>query len=164
VTAAAEVAGALTSLLSCPPSSRTATADLRAVAAAAGRNARHRAPASAPSRVRPHVVGERYIPHTPLVPVCDAVVFHGGSGSARAALAMSSPQLCLLQAAHQFLNAPAAARAAGGLAIYVDEVDAADVAPGTQRLLEDSCYRKTRRRLAEQTGCMPSDDEVALVL
>ena len=96
--------------------------------------------------------------------MCDAVVFHGGSGSARAALAMSSPQLCLLQAAHQFLNAPAAARAAGGLAIYVDEVDAADVAPGTQRLLEDSCYRKTRRRLAEQTGCMPSDDEVALVL
>jgi len=113
---------------------------------------------------RPHVVVERYIPQTPLLPVCDVVVFRGGSGTVLAALANGIPQLCLLQAADQLLNAPDITDAAAGLAIYLDDIDAADVAAGTQRLLEDSCYRKTRRTVANQIGCMPPPDEVATVL
>ena len=57
------------------------------------------------------VVVERYIPQTRLLPVCDVVASHAGSGTVLGALALGIPQLCLPQAADQFLNAAAVARA-----------------------------------------------------
>ncbi|MDQ3675606.1 MAG: glycosyltransferase, partial [Actinomycetota bacterium] len=47
----------------------------------------------------PRVVLERYIPQTLLLPVCDVVASHAGSGTVLAALAHGIPQLCLPQAA-----------------------------------------------------------------
>ena len=72
----------------------------------------------------PRVVVERYIPQTLLLPACDVLASHAGSGTVLGALALGIPQLCLPQAADQFLNAAAVARAGAGLAIPPEEVDA----------------------------------------
>lgn len=113
-----------------------------------------------PSRV----VVERYIPQTQLLGVCDLVVSHGGSGTVLAALALGIPQLCLPQAADQFLNAAAVARAGAGLAIAPEQVDAASVADASRRLLGDERFAVGARRVAAEIAAMPSPEAVASAL
>jgi UDP:flavonoid glycosyltransferase YjiC (YdhE family) len=112
----------------------------------------------------PRVVVERYIPQTLLLPACDVVASHAGSGTVLAALALGIPQLCLPQAADQFLNAAAVARAGAGLAIRPEEVQAAGVGDAIRRLLDDSGFRGQARRVADEIGSMPSPEAVVTVL
>src|SRR5207244_2863517 len=84
----------------------------------------------------PRVVIERYIPQTQLLPVCDVVASHAGSGTMLATLALGLPQLCLPQGADQFLNAAAVAGAGAALVIRPEEVDAAGVGDAIRRLLD----------------------------
>jgi MGT family glycosyltransferase len=111
-----------------------------------------------------HVVVERYIPQTQLLPECDVVASHAGSGTILAALAMGIPQLCLPQRADQFLNAAAVAGAGAGLAIPPAAVNATAVAQATRRLLEDSSFRRAARAVADEITLMPSPDDVTMVL
>ena len=111
-----------------------------------------------------HVVVERYIPQTQLLPVCDVVASHAGSGTILGALAMGIPQLCLPQRADQFLNAEAVARAGAGLAIAPPEVGAAAVAQASSRLLEHSSFRRAARMVADEIAVMPSPADVTAVL
>ena len=111
-----------------------------------------------------HVVLERYIPQTLILPACAVVASHGGSGTVLAALGTAIPQLCLPQAADQFINAAAVARAGAGLAIPPHEVDPTAVADAVRRLLDDSTFRRHARLVADDIAAMPSPDEVASVL
>jgi len=81
-----------------------------------------------------------------------------------AALALGIPLLCLPQAADQFLNAAAVARAGAGLAIRPDEVDAASVGDATRRLLDEDEFRVQARRVADEIASMPSPEAVVSVL
>ena len=110
------------------------------------------------------VVVERYIPQTRLLPACDVVASHAGSGTVLGALALGIPQLCLPQAADQFLNAAAVARAGAGLAIAPEQVNAAGVRDAIRRLLDDSVFRAQARRVADEIASMPSPDAVASML
>jgi UDP:flavonoid glycosyltransferase YjiC (YdhE family) len=110
------------------------------------------------------VVIERYIPQTQLLPVCDVVASHAGSGTMLATLALGLPQLCLPQAADQFLNAAAIARAGAGLAILPEAVDATAVGEAVRRLLDDDTFRVHARRLADEISSMPAPEEVVTVL
>lgn len=112
----------------------------------------------------PRVVVERYIPQTLLLPGCDVVASHAGSGTVLGALALGIPQLCLPQAADQFLNAAAVARAGAGLVIPPDQVDAAGVGNAIRRLLDDGGFRAQARRVADEIASMPSPEAVATVL
>lgn len=107
------------------------------------------------------IVVERYIPQTLLLPECDVVASHAGSGTALAALAAGIPQLCLPQAADQFLNAAAITRAGAGISIAPQDVDAAGVALAIRRLLDDHGYRDAAGRVAAEIAAMPSPDAVA---
>ena len=111
-----------------------------------------------------HVVVERYIPQTQLLPACDVVASHAGSGTTLGALAMGIPQLCIPQRADQFLNAEAVVRAGAGLVIQPSEVDATAVAQATRQLLEDPRFRRAARMVADEIEVMPSPDDVATVL
>jgi UDP:flavonoid glycosyltransferase YjiC (YdhE family) len=111
-----------------------------------------------------HVVVERYIPQTQLLPVCDVVVSHAGSGTTLGALALGVPQLCIPQRADQFLNAEAVARAGAGLTIQPSEADAAAVGQATRRLLEDPSFRRAARMVADEIAEMPSPEDVATLL
>ena len=111
-----------------------------------------------------NVVIERYIPQTQLLPLCDVVASHAGSGTMLAALALGIPQLCLPQRADQFLNAEAIASAGAGLTIPPDRVDTATVARAIRRLLEDPSYLRTARAIADEIASMPSPEVVTPVL
>lgn len=81
-----------------------------------------------------------------------------------AALALGIPQLCMPQAADQFVNAAAVNRAGAGLAIGPGEVDAAGVGHAVRRLLDDSAFRVQARRVADEIASMPSPEAVVSVL
>jgi len=121
-------------------------------------------PAADPAALGPQpsrVVVERYVPQTLLLPECDAVASHAGSGTALAALSMGIPQLCLPQAADQFLNAAAITRAGAGISIAPQDIDRTGVAAAIRRLLDEDHYRDAARRIADEIAAMPSPDEVA---
>jgi UDP:flavonoid glycosyltransferase YjiC (YdhE family) len=96
-----------------------------------------------------------YIAQTELLPHCAAVASHGGSGTFLAALARGLPQLLLPQAADQFLNAAAGARAGVGIAILPHEFTVETVRAGLRRLLADPAFGAAARRLREEIAAMP---------
>jgi len=101
-----------------------------------------------------HVAG--YIAQTELLPHCTAVASHAGSGTFLAALARGLPQLLLPQAADQFLNAAASARAGVGIAIGPGELTAETVRDEFQRLLADPAFGDAARRMSREIEAMPA--------
>ena len=81
-----------------------------------------------------------------------------------AALALGIPQLCLPQAADQFLNAAAVARAGAGISISPQELTAARVGAAVHQLLTDDAFRVHARRLADEIDSMPTPDAVVTLL
>ncbi|MGC1511498.1 MAG: glycosyltransferase [Acidimicrobiales bacterium] len=103
----------------------------------------------------------RYIPQDRLLAHCAAVVSHAGSGTFLAALAAGLPQLCLPQAADQFLNAAACARSGVGLNLGPDDVSVDKVRESVERLLSDGAFRAAAQRGSDDIAAMPSAREVA---
>lgn len=111
-----------------------------------------------------HVRVERYVPQVPLLPHCDVVVSHAGSGTAVSALELGLPQLCLPQGADQFLNAAAIASAGAGISLVPDDVSAEAVQDAVGRLLSEDSFRREAVRIGGSIAEMPSPDEVCQVL
>ena len=71
---------------------------------------------------------ERYLPHSAVLPRCDVVVSHGGSGTVIGALAAGLPSVVLPMGADQPLNAARCEALGVGVAL-----DAVRVTPGGGR-------------------------------
>jgi UDP:flavonoid glycosyltransferase YjiC (YdhE family) len=106
----------------------------------------------------------RYIPQQLLLPRCTAVISHAGSGTFLATLAAGLPQLCLPQAADQFVNAAAAVASGCGIALPPAAVDAEGVRDAVQRLLGGPAFRHAATRTGEEIAAMPSAPQVAETL
>jgi UDP:flavonoid glycosyltransferase YjiC (YdhE family) len=102
-----------------------------------------------------------YIPQTQLLQHCSLVVSHAGSGTLLAALAAELPQVCLPQAADQFFNAAACARAGTGIALPPDALSAEAVSDAVGKLLTDATYRDAASRVSREIAAMPSPADVA---
>ena len=111
-----------------------------------------------------HVRVERYVPQTALLPRCDVVVSHGGSGTVLGALAAGVAQVCLPQGADQFLNADAVAASGAGLSIAPDAATPVAIGDAVATLLHQEEYRKAARNVASSIAAMPSPAEVASIL
>jgi UDP:flavonoid glycosyltransferase YjiC (YdhE family) len=111
-----------------------------------------------------HVRVEQYVPQTLVLPHCDVVVSHAGSGTVLAALALGLPQVCLPQGADQFLNAAAVASAGAGISLMAGEGDAASVRDAVARVLGGPSFRDAAGRVSSSIASMPSPDDVAAVL
>jgi len=103
----------------------------------------------------------RYIPQTQLLGECAVVVSHAGSGTMFAGLARGVPQLCLPQAADQFQNAEACARAGAGIALAAEQVSVQAVGAAVGELLDSSTAREAAARIAAEIARMPGPEEVA---
>jgi UDP:flavonoid glycosyltransferase YjiC (YdhE family) len=112
----------------------------------------------------PRVRLEPFVAQMLVLPHCDLVVSHAGSGTAMAALALGLPQLCLPRGADQFLNAGAVAAAGAGLSLGPEEATAEAVCDAATRLLEDPAYAEAARRVGASIASMPSPDDVVGVL
>lgn len=110
-----------------------------------------------------HVRVERYVPQVELLPHCDVVVSHAGSGTAVSALELGLPQLCLPQGADQFLNATAIASAGAGLSLISGPSPEA-VQDAVVQLLTEGSFRLQALRVGRSIAAMPSPDDVCQVL
>lgn len=111
-----------------------------------------------------HVRVERYVPQTLLLPHCDLVVSHAGSGTVLSTLTLGLPQLCLPQGADQFLNAAAVVSAGAGLSLLPGEGTADAVRDAVVLLLNDVSFRDQADRVSASIASMPSPDDVAAML
>jgi UDP:flavonoid glycosyltransferase YjiC (YdhE family) len=107
---------------------------------------------------------ERFIAQSNLLPHCDLVVSHGGSGTFLGALAHGLPQLVLPQGADQFINAGALKLSGAGLALSGNEITIERIRDCAQDLLLHPGYRIQATRIAGEISRMPSADEVAALL
>jgi UDP:flavonoid glycosyltransferase YjiC (YdhE family) len=104
---------------------------------------------------------ERYIAQAAVLPHCAAVVSHAGSGTFLATLGLGIPQLCLPQAADQFINAMQGARAGAALTLGPADASADAIADALARLLYEPAFATAARRVADEIQVMPGPDEVA---
>ncbi len=105
---------------------------------------------------------ERWLPLAPLLPRCDAVLCHAGTGTTLAALAAGLPLVLVPDGADQFTNAAACLRAGAARVIEPGEVSAAAVREAVAAVLGGgSGERAAAEMLAAQIAAMPSAAEVA---
>ncbi|MFE9747363.1 glycosyltransferase [Saccharothrix saharensis] len=104
---------------------------------------------------RPGVRVERFIPQDTVLPHCDLVVSHGGSGSVIGALAHGLPTVLLPMGADQPQNAEQCVRL--GVGRELDPVAATphDVRTAVAEVLADPGYRQAARRVREEMLDLP---------
>jgi UDP:flavonoid glycosyltransferase YjiC (YdhE family) len=107
---------------------------------------------------------ERFISQSLLLPHCDLMISHAGSGATVGALAAGVPMLAIPQGADQFVNAGAVARVGAGLRLLPSEFTAAGVRDAARELLSDGRFTDVAR--AEQVAIrqMPPPASVVPVL
>jgi UDP:flavonoid glycosyltransferase YjiC (YdhE family) len=124
-------------------------------------------PKSDPSALGPqpaNVSVAAWVPQAELLPRCDVVVSHGGSGTFLGALAHGVPQLCLPQLADQFRNAAAGSGRGVCLALQPGEADEARVRGAVEHLLRDEGTRRAASAVQEEIREMPSPARVGAEL
>ena len=103
----------------------------------------------------------QYIPQAEILPLCDVVVAHGGSGSFLAALAHGRPLVLLPHGADQFENAAACAEIGAAEVVLPEDLSVERVRGALERVLEDGSYAAAAARVAAEIAAMPTADEVA---
>lgn len=107
---------------------------------------------------------ERYVPQARVFRHCDVVVSHGGSGTVLGAVSEGLPQLCLPQAADQFLNASACERSGIGLSLAPNQASGPAIADAVQRLLSEPGFQAQAKTLAQEVAEMPPPEEAVRIL
>jgi MGT family glycosyltransferase len=110
----------------------------------------------------PTVHVERWLSLASLLPRCDAVVCHAGTGTTLAALVAGLPLVLVPQGADQFDNANAAERAGAARVLLPEHVTAAAVTEAVRAVMSEvSSERVVARELAAEIATMPSAAQVA---
>ena len=107
---------------------------------------------------------ERFVPQASVLPHCDVVVSHGGSGTTYGALAHGLPLLMLPHGADQFDNAVAARAAGVARVLMPDEIEVDAVRTAVEALLADPGYAARAREIASEIAAMPDSDAVVAAL
>ena len=102
------------------------------------------------------VIIRSYIPQHEVLPWCDAVVAHGGSGTMLGALAHGVPLLVVPQGADQWSNAEQIVTAGAGQRLLRDELSAVAVRDCVMALLSEPSYRQAASNIKDEIRAMPS--------
>jgi UDP:flavonoid glycosyltransferase YjiC (YdhE family) len=107
---------------------------------------------------------ERYIPQSLVMPYCDLVVCHGGSGSVGGALAHGLPLVLIPMGADQPLNAARCAEL--GVARVLDPVAATaeSVREAVTIVLADPTYRRAAEGMRDEMAGLPGPEHVIRLL
>ena len=112
----------------------------------------------------PNVIVERYIPQGEVLPLADAVLCHGGSGSTLAALAHGLPLVLLPAGADQFENAAACEAAEAAIELRPPAVTVDAIRTSLDSVLGESVYAEGANRLADEIRAMRTPAEAAAIL
>jgi UDP:flavonoid glycosyltransferase YjiC (YdhE family) len=115
-----------------------------------------------------HVHVERYIPQSMLLPLCDLVIAHGGSGTMLDALAHGLPMVMIPMGADQPVNARLCAELGVARVVTPDAVAeedlAADIRRAARDVLDEPKYRENAQHLRKEIEALPGlDYPVALL-
>jgi MGT family glycosyltransferase len=105
-----------------------------------------------------------YIPQSVLLPHCDLVVSHAGSGSIVGALARGLPMVLLPIGADQPFNAARCHELHVGRVLNPVEATPDDVQRAATAVHEDSTYRQNAERLQAENASLPGPDYVVRLL
>lgn len=97
----------------------------------------------------------RWVRHEEVLPHCDAVVCHAGSGTVLGALAHGVPLVLLPQAADHFRTAAGCLRAGVGVRLLPGEVSAEALRTATRSALRSGSIRAAAAKLREHIACLP---------
>jgi hypothetical protein len=104
----------------------------------------------------------RHVPHANLLPLCSAVICHGGVSTALEALARGIPLIVLpIGGASQRRMARGCVQAGAGLAFDIRQLTPADLREGVTRLLDQPYFGVNARRIARDLNAMPDVFAVA---
>lgn len=111
-----------------------------------------------------HVLIERYIPQSSVLPHCDLVVSHAGSGSVIGALAHGLPSVLIPLGADQPLNANRCVEL--GVAKLLDAVELTpqDVRDSVSEVLDDHGYRRNAERVRDEIAALPEPARAVALL
>ena len=96
-----------------------------------------------------------WAPHDRLLPLCDLVVAHGGTGGVTKSLSHGVPLLVLPQGGNQFVTALRVRSVGAGRLLDPGDVTPAAVAREARCLLESPVYRLNALRLRDEIEAMP---------
>ncbi|HTW08496.1 MAG TPA: glycosyltransferase [Acidimicrobiales bacterium] len=107
---------------------------------------------------------ERFLPLERILPGCDLVASHGGSGTVIGALAFGLPGIILPMGADQYLNA--ARCSALGVARALDPLTASpeEVGQLVEEVLREPAYRDAAANIRDEIGRLPSSEHGADLL
>ena len=104
---------------------------------------------------RPGVHVERFVPQSKLLPRCDAVVSHGGSGSVMGALTHGLPSVLLPMGADQPDNAARCEALGVGLTLDPVRATPADIAAAVNDVLHDDTMRRVAGDVRDEIAALP---------
>lgn len=102
-----------------------------------------------------HIRIESYVDHAELLPRCDAVVCHGGSGTTISALALGVPLVLVPMGADQPDNADRCTALGVGIQLDALTVTASELAAAVGAVLADTQYRERAGELATECRALP---------
>lgn len=111
-----------------------------------------------------HIRIERFIPQEEVLPHCDLVISHGGSGSVMGALAHGLPAVLMPLGADQPYNTRRCV--ALGVAIGLEPVTVTpeEIEATVTRMLADDRYRRAAERLRDDINALPGPEETVPLL
>jgi hypothetical protein len=112
----------------------------------------------------PHVQVERFLPQAIVLPHCDLVLSHAGSGSVIGSLAFGLPSVLLPMGADQPRNADRCADLGVACVLNAYSSTAEEIGLAVTSVLEDPSYRAAAVRLRSEIATLPGSDHAADLL
>lgn len=112
----------------------------------------------------PNVHIEHYIPQSLLLPYCDLVITHGGSGTVMDALSHGLPMVVIPIAADQPPNAQSCARLGAARIIQPDQRTSDAIREATRDVLQNPNYRQNASRVRDEMEALPGWDHAVELL
>jgi UDP:flavonoid glycosyltransferase YjiC (YdhE family) len=101
---------------------------------------------------------ERWIPQAAVLPRCDLVVSHGGSGSVIGALAYGLPMVLLPMGADQPYNAARCTELGVGRVLDAVAATPETIREAVSAVLADPAYRRAAKRIREEIASLPGPE------
>jgi UDP:flavonoid glycosyltransferase YjiC (YdhE family) len=112
----------------------------------------------------PNVHIEHYLPQSRLMPYCDAVLSHGGSGTVLTALDHGLPLVNVPIGADQFVNSERCADVGVGLTIGPEQRHAEAIRAAVREVLANPTYRDRAREIQHAIHALPGPEAAVPIL
>lgn len=116
-----------------------------------------------PAALLPHPANarvERFVPQADLLPMCSAIVHHGGAGTTFGALAHGVPQVILPQGADNFEHAAMCEFAGVAVSLPPEGLNGTLLVDAVRRVLADAGLAASSARCAAEIAAMPDASQV----